>query len=127
MWYASVLVCLTRRRAADEGSKESEHVLIFRGVRHTLRQLSQHDALDQVVQVTAEEFVSRFSPRLPGLAFCISLKVAIRHAGASKRCRGDIRRVTRCGRLGERARERERNVHCGTLPKKSGKEKLGRS
>ena len=102
-----------------KAARSPNTVLIFRGVRHTLRQLSQHDALDQVVQVTAEEFVSRFSPRLPGLAFCISLKVAIRHAGASKRCRGDIRRVTRCGRLGERARERERNVHCGTLHQKN--------
>ena len=56
----------------------------FYGARQTLRQLSQHDALDQVVQVTAEEFVSRFCPRLPGVPFCISLKVAIRHTGASK-------------------------------------------
>ena len=29
VWYASVLVCLTRRRAADEGSKESEHGSFF--------------------------------------------------------------------------------------------------
>ena len=57
----------------------------FYGARHTLRQLSQHDALDKVEQVTAEEFVSRFSPRRPGLPFCISPKVAIRHTGASKR------------------------------------------
>ena len=47
--------------------------------------LSQHDALDKVEQVTAEEFVSRFFPRRPGLPFCISPKVAIRKTGASKR------------------------------------------
>ena len=31
------------------------------------------------------------------------------------------------GAGGSGQRERERNVHCGTLPKNSGKEKLGRS
>ena len=93
----------------------------FRGARHTLRQLSQHDALDQVVQVTAEEFVSRFSPRRPGLPFCISLTGFAIQAQAKDEG-VDIRRVTRCG-MGweERARERERTCTAELFPKRFGK------
>ena len=81
VWYASVLVCLTRRRTGDEGSKESEHGSFFfsRSAAHSSPALSARRS-----------------------------------------------RPSRAGRR-RRVRGAERNMHRGTLPTNSGREKFGRS